>query len=144
MPACRSSRRGSFGAAASPFLGRPRLRGAAAGVSGVLALKHSPLLGDFAELVVGEKRRRFASILPLRLFDEYLEGCRERDHEMPEWNEATRKRLRSSVYQILAQAGVIDNTKSLKLQPVFFSDQVLSYLESEREYYVLRCVAACQ
>jgi len=108
------------------------------------ALKHSPLLGDFVELVVGEKRGRFASILPLRLFDEYLEGCRERDHEMAEWSEATRMRLRSSIYQILAQAGVIDNTKSLKLQPVFFSDQVLSYLESEREYYVLRCMAACQ
>lgn len=108
------------------------------------ALKHSPLLGDFVELVVGEQRRRFAPILPLRLFDEYLEGCRERDHEMVEWNEATRKRLRSSVYQILAQAAVIDNTKSLKLQPVFISDQVLSYLKAERECYVLRCMTACQ
>ncbi len=108
------------------------------------ALKHSPLLGDFLELVVGEQRRRFASILSLRLFDEYLEGCRERDHEMPEWSEATRRRLRSSVYQILAQAGVVDDTKSLKLQPVFFSDQVLRYLKSEREYYVLRCIGACQ
>ena len=108
------------------------------------ALKHSPLLGDFVELVVGEQRRRFAPILPLRLFDEYLEGCRERDHEMAEWNEATRKRLRSSVYQILAQAGVVDNTKSLKLQPVFISDQVLRYLKAEREYYVLRCMTACQ
>ncbi len=108
------------------------------------ALKHSPLLGDFVQLIVGEQRRHFASSLPLRLFDEYLEGCRERDYAMPEWNDATRKRLRSSVYQILAQAGVIDNTKNLQLEPVFFSGQVLSYLESEREYYVLRCIAACQ
>ena len=46
MPACRSSRRGFFLAAASPFLGRPRLRGAVAGAGCTFsgALPHDALL----------------------------------------------------------------------------------------------------
>ena len=36
------------------------------------------------------------------MFSDYLEGCRERDPDMPQWNETTRRRLRSSVFQMLA------------------------------------------
>jgi hypothetical protein len=108
------------------------------------ALKHSPLLGDFVRFVVGEQRRLFAKTLNNRLFDEYLDGCRVRDHEMPEWNESTRMRLRSSVYQMLAQAGLIENTKSLQLLPINFSEQVIRCLQANRENYVLSCIEACQ
>src|SRR5580692_507093 len=62
------------------------------------AVKHSPLLGDFLEIVVGEQYRLFSPALSKRLFADYLEGCRERDPEMPEWYETTRRRLRSSVF----------------------------------------------
>ena len=42
---------------------------------------------------------------------------------MPQWNESTRRRLRSSVFQTLAQAGYIENTRSLKLQNVHIADR---------------------
>ncbi len=35
---------------------------------------------------------------------------------MPEWHKSTRRRLRSSIFQILAQAGFLRDTRSLKLQ----------------------------
>jgi hypothetical protein len=69
------------------------------------AVKRSPLLGDFLEIVVAEQYRLFSQALSPKLFADYLEGCRERDSEMPQWNETTRRRLRSSVFQMLAQAG---------------------------------------
>ena len=56
------------------------------------AVKHSPLLGDFLE-VVSEQYRLFSPSLSNKLFDDYLEGCRGRDPEMPQWNETTRRRL---------------------------------------------------
>jgi Putative inner membrane protein (DUF1819) len=104
------------------------------------AVKHSPLLGDFLEIVVGEQYRLFSPALSNTMFADYLVGCRERDPEMPQWNETTRRRLRSSVFQMLAQAGYIENTRSLKLQTVHIADQVLRYLKANQEEYVLRCI----
>ena len=104
------------------------------------AIKHSPLLGDFLVLVVAEQYRMFSTALTHTMFTEYLEGCRERDPEMPLWNESTRRRLRSSVFQMLAQAGFIENTRSLKLKNVHFAEQVLRYLKANGEEYVLRCI----
>ncbi len=104
------------------------------------AVKHSPLLGDFLDLVVREQYRLFAEKLTNKLWDEYLDGCQERDPDMPQWNESTRKRLRSSVFQSLAQAGYVENTRSLKLQTVHVAEQVLQCLKAHNEDYVLRCI----
>lgn len=104
------------------------------------AVKHSRLLGDFLDLVVREQYRLFSPKLTKALWDDYLADCRGRDPEMPQWNESTRRRLRSSVYQCLAQAGYVSDTRSLKLQPVHIAPQVIQYLQSRDEHYVLRCL----
>lgn len=104
------------------------------------AVKHSALLGDFLDLVVKEQYRLFSTALSNKLWNDYLDECRGRDPDMPVWNESTRNRLRSSVFQILAQAGYIENTRSKKLQTVHIASQVLHYLEKNHEPYVLRCI----
>ena len=104
------------------------------------AVKHSSLLGDFLEIVVGEQYRVFSASLSNKQWADYLDGCRERDPSMPQWNETTRRRLRSSVFQMLAQAGYIESTRSLKLQSVHIAEQVLHYLKAHQEDYVLRCL----
>ena len=107
----------------------------------VAAIKHSKLLGDFLDLVVREQFRVFNPTLSNKLWDEYLLECRGRDPEMPEWNQSTKERLRSSVFQILAQVGYIENTRTLKLQTVFIAPQVLHYCQEHNEEYVLRCLS---
>ena len=78
------------------------------------AVKHSPLLGDFLDLVVRDQFRTVhARRCRRRAWDDYLDGCRGRDADMPLWNESTRRRLRSSVFQTLAQAGYLDDTRTL-------------------------------
>ena len=104
------------------------------------AIKHSALLGDFLDLVVREQYRVFAKALTKRQWGEFLDDCRGRDPEMPVWNESTRKRLGSSVFQVLAQAGYIENTRTIKLHTVHVSSQVIGYLEKHDEHYVLRCI----
>ena len=104
------------------------------------AIKHSPLLGDFLELVVGEQYRLFGASLSAAMFGDYLEGCRERDPDMPLWNESTRRRLHSSIFQTLAQAGYLNNTRQLQLRPVHIAERVLHYLRAHGEEYVLRCI----
>jgi hypothetical protein len=104
------------------------------------AVKHSALLGDFLDLVVREQHAKFADRLTNRMWEDFLDGCRGRDPEMPDWAESTRQRLRSSVFQILAQAGYVENTRSLKLQAVHPASQVVQYLKARDERYVLRCI----
>ena len=104
------------------------------------AVKHSPLLGDFLAQVVAEQYRLFSPTLPAGLFNSWLEECRERDVLMPQWNDSTRRRLRSSIFQVLAQAGYIDSTRALRLQTVHIAEQVLHYLKKQKEDYVLHCI----
>jgi hypothetical protein len=104
------------------------------------AIKHSPLLGDFLDLVVRDQFRTFNPRLSKVAWDDYLDGCRGRDADMPLWHESTRRRLRSSVFQALAQAGYLSDTKSLTLQPVHLARQVLAYLHDHDEAYALRCL----
>src|SRR5262249_53537507 len=99
------------------------------------AVKQSALLGDFLDLVVREQYGKFADRLTKRMWDDYLDGCRGRDPEMPDWADSTRQRLRSSVFQILAQAGYVENTRSLKLQTVHLATQVIRYLKAHDERY---------
>lgn len=104
------------------------------------AVKHSALLGDFLDLAVREQYRLFSKALTPKLWDDFLEGCRSRDPEMPRWPESTVRRLRSSVFQSLAQAGYIENTRSMKLQAVHIATPVIQYLQAHDEQYVLRCI----
>ena len=104
------------------------------------AVKHSALLGDFLDLMVREQYIRYAKALSTTVWDDYILDCRGRDPEMPQWSTATMDRLRSSVFQILAQAGYIANTRTLTLQPVYLASPVLDYLTAHQEHYVLRCI----
>jgi hypothetical protein len=104
------------------------------------AVKQSPLLGDFLGMVVADQYRRFGKTISNKMFADYLDGCRERDPLMPAWTEETWERIRSSVFQMLAQAGYIENTRTLKLQTVHIADPVLQCLKANGEDYVLRCL----
>lgn len=108
------------------------------------AIKHSPLLGDFLDLIVREQLRVYATTLPKSLFDEFLLDCRGRDPEMPEWNESTRRKLQTTVYHILVQAGFLSDTRQLKLRAVHIADPVLDYLRRNEERYVLRCIEVAE
>ncbi len=104
------------------------------------AVKHSALLGDFLDIVVRERFRLFEAKLSKGVWTEYLEGCRGRDPEMPQWSESTRRRLGSTVFQSLAQTGFLENTKSMVLRPVIIAPDVIRYLCDRNEEYVLRCI----
>ena len=104
------------------------------------AVKHSALLADFLELVVKEQYRIFAEKLNYQLWNDFVADCQSCDPELPEWSEATVRRLRSSVFQILEQAGYIVSTKSLRLQTVHIADEVVRHLENNDDGSVLRCI----
>ncbi len=98
------------------------------------------LLADFLELVVKEQYRVFAKRLTYQMWDDFVADCQNRDAELPAWSVSPIERLRSSVIQILEQAGYIDSTKSLRLQTVHIADEVMGCLKNHDEDIVLRCI----
>jgi len=106
------------------------------------AIKHSALLGDFLDLAVRDQYRRFGKSLTKNLWFDFLEHCRERDPQMPKWQESTARRMGSSVFQILAQAGYISDTRAMLLQRPHITTEVIDYLARNQEDYVLRCITA--
>ena len=104
------------------------------------AVKRSPLLGDYLDLVVREKYKLFAPSLAPTDWSHYIEECRGRDPDMPEWSEKTVLRLRSVVHAMLAQMGYVDDVHTLRLQFVHIARELLQYLKAEQEHYVLRCI----
>ena len=104
------------------------------------AVKNSRLLGDFMDLTIREQRALFARKLEQRMWQDYIDGCRGRDPDMPHWSEKTVAKLRVVVFSMLAEAGYLMDTRSLTLQNVFIDDQLSSYLEEAGETYVIRCM----
>jgi hypothetical protein len=104
------------------------------------AVKCSALLGDFMDLVLRDEYRVLSPALSNRIWSDYLAGCHNRDPEMGTFSDSTEARLRSTVFQILAQAGYLENTRTLRIQRVTVDQQVLHYLRKHHEKYVLRCI----
>jgi hypothetical protein len=106
----------------------------------VCAMKHSALLFDFMDLNLRDEYRKFRPTLATSVWTEYLEGCHSRDPDMPEWFETTKKRLRSTVFQILAQAGYLTDTSARGLKPVTILPALISYLHRKGENQLIRCL----
>jgi hypothetical protein len=104
------------------------------------AVKHSPLLGDFLDLIVREQFRMFRPDLPRKQWTDFLNLCRSRDPIMPEWQDSTSNKLADCIYRILAEVGYIADTHNYRLQSVRISPEVLAYLRDHEEQSVLRCI----
>lgn len=107
-------------------------------------VKYSPLLGDFMQLVLGDQYKKFETHLRHQLWERYIEDCRDRDQAVSRWSDSTLTKLRQSAYRILAEAGYITDTRSLTLRTVHVPGEVLAYLRSREEDYVLRCLRVSQ
>ena len=103
-------------------------------------IRTSALLGDFMDIALREQRALFAPTLELRIWSDYIDGCRGRDPDMPQWSQTTLDRLRSVVFSMLAEAGYLGDTQNRRIQPVFVDDALRNLLEVQGERYVLRCM----
>lgn len=107
------------------------------------AIKHSSLLGDFLDLCLRQEYRIFTEALPNTIWSNFIEDCKSKDPDMPDWTPSTIQRLRSSVFQMLAEIGYFNSSRAPKLQKVYLIPELRSYLENHDELYVLRCMTAC-
>ena len=106
-------------------------------------VKFSPLFGDFLRTVVRDQFRRFATHLETRHWDAYIEDSLRSQPNMPALTDSTRVKLRQNAMRMLAEAGFIENTRSLRLRSQQIEPAVLHYLRQHNEQYVLDCLQVC-
>jgi hypothetical protein len=106
-------------------------------------VKFSPLFGDFLRTVVRDQFRRFATHLETRHWDAYLEDSLRSQPNMLTLSDSTRVKLRQNAMRMLAEAGFIENTRSLRLRSQHIEPAVLHYLRQHNEQYVLDCLQVC-
>ncbi len=106
-------------------------------------VKFSPLFGDFLRTVVRDQFRRFATHLETRHWDAYIEDSLRSQPNMPALSDSTRVKLRQNAMRMLAEAGFIESTRSLRLRSQQIEPAVLHYLRQHNEQYVLDCLQVC-
>lgn len=106
-------------------------------------VKFSPLFGDFMRTVVRDQFRRFATHLEARHWESYIEDSLRSQPNMPTLSDSTRVKLRQNAMRMLAEAGFIENTHSLRLRSQQIEPAVLHYLRQHNEQYVLDCLQVC-
>ncbi len=107
------------------------------------AIKHCRILGDYLDLVVREQFRRFEEHLTRRIWEDFLQTCKQRDPSMKDFPPPTAQKMRSNVHRILFEAGYISDLRSWQLQKVEIDPEVIDYLERHSERYVLNCIRVC-
>ena len=90
------------------------------------ACRRYELIGEFAEEVVRERFLLLASTLTYEDFDSFLRGKTLWHPELAELKNSTLRRLRSNVFRMLNEAGLLSD--SGQLLPVVLSQQVDSAL----------------
>lgn len=103
-------------------------------------LKHSRLLRDFMDLVLRDEYRLLHTELEMALWTGFLIGCESRDPSVARWSDSTKQRLRSTVFQILSQAGFLADTTARKLKKIMVLPELRDYLSTRGDLIVLNCL----
>lgn len=104
------------------------------------AIKHSHLLGDFIQQVVSTQIRTFQTDIAYRDWNAFFDQCRSIDPTLDSWSESTQTKVRQVVFRILAEAKVIDSSRSKHLLPFSLLPEIRLLLETHQESYVLHCL----
>lgn len=103
-------------------------------------VKFSPLLGDYLQYVYQRERKQFADHLRQSSWDLFIDDCHNRIPDLPVRTESTQAKLKQNAFRIMAEAGLIDNTKDMTIRHLALVPELERYLVSKQEKYVLRCL----
>lgn len=104
------------------------------------AIKHSRLIADFMDIVLRAERAQGNREIDSYHWRKFLEQCRANDPNMGDWSPATSIRLKTTVFSILCEAGLMTRGRRHVIQDPSYENSVIQALESEREDFCLRCM----
>jgi hypothetical protein len=109
-------------------------------VAFVAALERNLLLVEFVETIVQDAFVLRAENLAQYQWSDFLEDRSHRDSAIEDWTEASKKKMGQVVFRMLAEVGLLQSTRSLRLQHMLVRPEVTALLEDSRRDRVKACL----
>lgn len=109
-------------------------------VAFVAALERNLLLVEFVETVVSDAFILRAENLAHYQWLDFLEDRSHRDPVISDWTESSKKKMGQVVFRILAEVGLLQSTRSLRLQHMLVRPEVKVLLEDSRRHRIKACL----
>lgn len=109
-------------------------------VAFVAALERNLLLVEFVETVVSDAFILRAENLAHYQWLDFLEDRSHRDPVIADWTESSKKKMGQVVFRILAEVGLLQSTRSLRLQHMLVRPEVKVLLEDSRRHRIKACL----
>jgi hypothetical protein len=104
------------------------------------ALERNLLLVEFIETVVKDAFVTRAGVLERYHWDEFLDERSQRDSAITTWTESSRKKMAQVVYRMLAEVGLLESTRNMKLQNLIIRSEVRALLDDSYRYRLKACL----
>lgn len=104
------------------------------------ALERNLLLVEWLETSVRDALLSHAGRLHLYQWIEFLEDRAHRDQRILAWTESSRKKMGQVVFRMLAEVGLLRDTRSLALQKLIVRPEIRQLLEQSGRYRLLDCM----
>lgn len=106
----------------------------------VVALDRNLLLVEFMETVVRDAFVLRAGALARYQWLDFLEDCAFRDPSIADLAEISKKKIGQVVFRMLAEVGLLQSTRTLKLQHIVVRPEVNSLLNSSHRDRIRACL----
>ena len=102
------------------------------------ALERNLLLVEFMETVLREAYISQAQHLDSYIWSDFLDERSQRDPDICDWKESSKKKMGQVVFRMLAEAGYLKSTRKLELQRVIVRAELRSLLEEHYKQRIKR------
>lgn len=103
-------------------------------------LERNLLLVEWIETVVADAITSRAGHLSLYQWNEFLDDRSHRDSRIGGWTESSRKKMGQVVFRILAEIGLLHDTRSLQLQKLMIRPETRQLLEQSSRHRLMACM----
>ena len=102
------------------------------------ALERNLLLLEFMETVMRDAYISQAQYLDSYIWSDFLDERSQRDPDICDWKESSKKKMGQVVFRMLAEAGYLKSTRKLELQRVIVRAELRSLLEEHYKQRIKR------
>ena len=110
-------------------------------VAFVAALERNLLLVEFVETVVSDAFILRAENLAHYQWLDFLEDRSHRDPVIADWAESSKQKMGQVVFRIMAEVGLLQSTRSLRLQHMLVRPEVKVLLEDSQRHRIKACLS---